>query len=479
MKSPAGWERILLFTLFITLSLFFMTQTPASAFGPAIVDVTTKAFSAVWTTGGPYTSCGINLYTSSSYSTPMSLDPSQIIEETASGNPGQDGKQYGIAKVTVVGLDVGTKYYFRLKKNGGELPGNYNVTTEKLRGLDSTDPNKSDIVSNDIVHKAVYKSDGTSPGIGALVLGTIYAPDGVTVLSDYPISAWVGDGMIGDESEEYNPNSISYKQYAALNMNNLFSRTDNYPLSLEGDDPATPDVNESEIIEFTIVHGTQSVLGGTTDNFTSYGLIEHVEKSGGEKITTAKVLESFNFKVGLNSFTFPFSPPNALKAEDLWLEIEAAGGEVNILYVFKTTWVPVMKITPTYFFNGDVTIGEGEASLIIMDKAMNANEELSFYGDPLSSTVELVSGINIFSIPQCPAYTNTGYQTKNMWLDIEALEGVSKVIAIYTFLNPWAPTVKITPTYFFNSLDMISTRIYYVNLELDQGVTSVNWDPFP
>ncbi|MGA1840451.1 MAG: hypothetical protein ACMUIU_07485 [bacterium] len=483
MKRPAGWEKRLLITLFITLSLsiIFMTQTPAMAFNPEIVDVTTKAFSVVWTTGGTYTSCDIVLYTGSNYGTIMNLDPSQKIIETAAGMLGEAGKQYGIAKVTVVGLNVNTKYYFRLKQNGSFLSGNYNVTTANLRGISSADPNNTDLVSNDIVHKAVYKSNGTSPATGALVLAYIYdyivdpqsAPNNTK--SYYPISAWVGEGMIGGGSSTYNPNDISYKQYAALNMNNLFEKTTHYPLSLKGDNPDTTTTNESEKIKFVIVHGTQAILGGTTDTATSYGRVQYVEKSGGEKITTAKVLEGFNFKVGLNSFTFPFKPLNPIKAKDLWLQIEATGGTVNKIYVFKTNWVPVIKVTPTYFINGDITIGEGEASVIVMDKAMNANQELTFYGNPLSRVVQLKNGVNIFSIPQCPAY----YQTKNLWLDLEALDGISKVMYVYTFLNQWSPTIKVSPTYFVNSLDMISSRIYAVILELDSGVASVNWEPFP
>jgi hypothetical protein len=203
MKRPAGWEKRLLITLFVTFSLIFMTQIPAIAFGPQIVDVTTKAFSVVWTTGGTYSSCGINLYTNNTYSTQKNLDPSQIIIETDPNEPGEAGKQYGIAKVTVVGLNVDTPYYFRLKQNGSLLSDNYSVRTAGLRGFDSTDPNDSDIVSNDIVHKAVYKSNGTSPATGALVLAHIYEAsvdpesDPDNTKSYYPVSAWVGDGMIG------------------------------------------------------------------------------------------------------------------------------------------------------------------------------------------------------------------------------------------------------------------------------------------
>ena len=177
MNCPTGWERKFLITFFITLFLFLVTQISAMALSPTIVDVTTKSFSVVWTTGGPYTSCGINLYTNSSYSTLRTdIDPTQIIVETDPGYPGENGKQYGIAKVAVVGLNLGETYYFKVVQNGSLINPGMSVTTESLRGANSNDPNDSDIVSNDIVHKAVYDDSG-GPAIGALVLADIYAHD--------------------------------------------------------------------------------------------------------------------------------------------------------------------------------------------------------------------------------------------------------------------------------------------------------------
>lgn len=484
MKSPAGWEKRLLITLFITLFLFFITKTTALAFGPEIVDVTTKAFSVVWTTGGSYTSCGINLYTNSNYTTMKTLTPpSQIIVETDPNNPGQYGKQYGIAKVTVVGLDVGTKYYFRVTQNGAELSQDYEVTTERLRGLDSTDPNKSDIVSNDIVHKAVYNSDGTSPGpgIGALVLGTIYDHDGVTVLSDYPVSAWVGDGMIGDESGQYDPNSISYKQYAALNMNNLFEKTTNYPLSLEGDNPATSDVNESEIIEFTIVHGTQSILGGTSDFFTSYGRIESIEKAGNEKITTAKISASFKFNKGITPFAFPFGVPSGYTTGDLIMAIDETvdvqGGIVDSVFLYRNgTWNKTSKNRQGAVVN-PLPFQAGQGCFILMKDDMT--KEVLFYGKPDSVSLDLMANtINMISIPQLPVYYDTGTFLK----DIEGLggSGLNSIDSIFTFVEgSWAKTFKNPRSGIITGAKTMSNSTFYVVLFKSGANDVTDWDPFP
>ncbi|MFH1616840.1 MAG: hypothetical protein ABIG61_17370, partial [Planctomycetota bacterium] len=68
---------------------------------------------------------------------------------------------------------------------------------------------------NGILHRAVYRTDGKSPALGALVLAEIMEEE--EVLSNYPISAWVGDDLPGDEDViTYDPERISYKQYAAI-----------------------------------------------------------------------------------------------------------------------------------------------------------------------------------------------------------------------------------------------------------------------
>ncbi len=351
-------------------------------FGPRIVDVTSKAFSVVWTVpGGSYTSCGIRLFTNNSFDIERTdIDESRIIIETEPGHPGEKGKQYGISKVTVIGLNSNTQYYFKLTQNGVFLNYSGMVTTEKLSG----------IVSNDIVHKAVYKSDGATPAIGVLVLADIYAhnadPDIDPPLSDYPVSAWVGEGMIGDNfSTEYDPCNISYKQYAAINMNNLFG-CDKFPLSLHGDDPGTSMINEGEIIKFTIVNGEQDVLGQDSERhwFIKYGRIYSIGKVNGEKITTAKVSASFRFDEGVNAFAFPFSVI-PYTTEDLWNAIEDAEGKQGIvesIYVFENKkWERTSKTFDPILGSQIVNINPvrtGKGAFIVLNQSMT--REVSFYG---------------------------------------------------------------------------------------------------
>ncbi|MGA1863898.1 MAG: hypothetical protein ACMUHX_02425 [bacterium] len=495
MKKEIGrWCRGLVKAVIIILFIFLASKANAKEpFGPKIVDVTTRAFSVVWTiTDGAYTSCGIRFFTNDSYDVERSdINPSQIIIETDPGYPGEKGKQYGLAKVNVVGLNNNTKYYFKVTQNDVLLDYSGIVVTEMLRGLSSTDPGQSDIVSNDIVHRAVYKSDSTRPAIGALVLVDIYAHDADLdidpPLSDYPISAWVGDGMGGDESStEYNPDNISYKQYAAINMNNLFGR-DKFPLNLQGDDPSTPMINEGEIIKFYILNGEQDVLGQDIDKhwFISCGRVDNVDMVNGEKITTAKISASFKFKEGVNAFAFPLVfLPSGYTTENLWNMIEAAEGKQGIvesIYVFEDkTWIKTYKafdpILGSQFVN-ITNIQNGRGLFIILNQGMT--KEVTFYGKPVSVGLDLYADtVNVVSLPQLPLY----YETGNLINDIESSgAGENSIENIWFYDNGWKRTYKINHPVFGvrikNSVPMSNSKFYVVKFR-EVGNDLLNFDPF-
>ncbi|MGA1840294.1 MAG: hypothetical protein ACMUIU_06675 [bacterium] len=494
MKKGIGWCRRFAKAFIIIIFIFFASEANAKeAFGPKIVDVTTKAFSVIWTiTDGVYTSCGIRFFTSDSYDVERSdINPSQIIIETDPGYPGEKGKQYGLAKLNVVGLNNNTKYYFKVTQNGVLLDFSGIIVTESLRGLSSTDPGQSDIVSNDIVHRAVYKSDGTSPALGALVLADIYSHDADLdtdpPLSDYPISAWVGEGMAGDESStEYNPNNISYIQYAAINMNNLFGR-DKFPLSLQGDDPSTPTINEGEIIRFTIVNGEQDVFGQDPCKhwFISYGRIDNIDMANGEKITTAKISASFRFKEGVNAFAFPFTiTPSGYTTEILWNMIEDTEGKQGIvesIYVFEDkSWIETYKtfdpVLGSQFVNIK-NIQTGKGIFIILNQGMT--KEVTFYGKPESAGIDLYADTaNVVSLPQLPVY----YETGNLINDIESSgAGENSIENIWFYDNGWKRTYKINHPVFGvriqNSVPMSNTKFYVVKFR-DVENDLLNFDPF-
>lgn len=500
MKSIKGWKYIFVISLIIVSTFFFVCQTQALVlvYSPKIVDVTTRSFSVVWISQSPYSSCSIQLYSNSSYTQSVYLDPNNVMIETEPGRPGSAGKQYGLGKITVSGLGINTTYYPKVTIDGTPyIPSPSSVTTGNLRGLTSDDPNQTDIVSNDIVHKAVYRDVGisstlTTPALGALVMAEILNPDNpADVLSDFPISAWVGDRMIGDPSKtSYDPNNISYQQYASLEMSNLFGK-DKFPLSLHGYDPNSNPIKKAEIIRFTILYGTQPVLGkdpATSHYFINYGRVDTVEtiKTTGEKITTPKVSASFKFKKGMNNFALPFNVIKDGGAEytsvDLFNAIEQAGGQVKAVYVREgSEWKTTIRQCHPIFgcsIGPSKPISLGTGCYIFMKEAMN--NEFIFYGKPDPAKVNLTAGLNLISFPQLPVY----YTTYNLLKDIEAAGAGEYKVLVYFYDDngEWRTTSKSSHPIFgvqpSNEAKMLNTQFYYVFLKPSAGVVGAGFDPF-
>lgn len=495
MKYMVREKRLARVLIMLSLLLLISATEAPALFGPEIIDVTNKAFSVVWTTDSDYSSCGIGFYTDNTYMTLMDPAPGDVIVVTSEGHPGRNNH---IAMVSVVRLDYYTTYYFRLFLDGNVMPFYGSVRTERLRGVSSYDEGtlSSDIVSNDVVHKAIYKPDGTSPALGVLVLAEILDPilfhanpnDPDAIISDHPISAWVGEGMIGDETAtEYNPNNISYKQYAALNMNNLFDG-DRYPLSLHGDDPDTKTINEGEIVRFTILHGEQDVLGSETNqhSFISYGHIGVLDiTTNGDKLTTGKISASFRLKKGVNLFAFPCKIPSGFTTGDLWFEIEKAEGKEGIvesIYVFdENIWLKTFKtsdpVTGTNINNIN-PLQYGDGAFVIMNQDMT--KEVSFYGKPESLRIDLFSDeVNMVAIiPQTPLF----YETRHFLNDIESAgAGENSVENIWFYDGGWKRTYKIDHPLFGpqiqNSVRMSNIKFYVVIFK-DGANDLLDFDPF-
>jgi len=476
MSCPRGWKRIYFVIIAISPFFFFLSHVNAATLQPRVCGVTTKMFSVVWTTGGTYDSCGIKLYTDENHNTEIAVNPNQIIIETAPGYPGAGGKAFRIAMVSLVGLDYNTPYYFGVTQDS-QTPFHYGqVTLESLRGLESNDPNVTDIVSNDTVHKAVYiGADGTSPALGALVLADIYNPNGITLLSDYPISAWVGDGLPGGTSTTYDPNNPSYKHYAVFEMNNLFGGSgsgDNYKFSLQ--------LQGGELIKFTTVCGTQAILGkGSDDYVISWGRVESIEKLNDEPVSMPKVSASFRFGFGMNMFALPFDIPDGYTTKMLFEAIEAAHGGAKIvtaIYTYKNGWIVTERDAFDEITNS-TSFDVGNGCFVQMKSSMT--NEIIFYGKPNSVSVSLYPGLNMVALPQIPAY----YRTGNLMLDIEKPSpegggaGAKKVTGIFYFDGGWGLTDRDAFDEIQNSKYISNTKFYFVQLKIDANII-VDWDPF-
>lgn len=452
-------------------------------FGPTITDVTTRAFSVVWTTDRDYATCGITLYADGNYRTPLNIDPSKITVITSEVHP---GRAHHIAMVTVAGLDYDTTYYFHPVMDGSEMAYDGVVKTEMCGGL------AVDIFNNDVVHRAVYRSDGTSPAVGVLALAEIMDPgryaadpaDPNAVITDHPISAWVGEGLPGDATVTgYDPDTISYEQYALLEMNNLFGR-DRLPLGLHGDDPDTPLTNEGEIIRFTILHGTSDVVGRERDRhwFASYGHVGFPDWLNGERIPAPKVSASFRFKKGVNAFAFPCTIPSGYTTADLVRAVERAEGREGIVTsvcVFtndgwEMTYRTFFDPLPGYQFINVKPLEYGAGAFIILSQGMT--KEVSFYGNPEAEGLDLRSGTrNILSIPQLPLF----YETGHLLDDIESAG--AEVQAIWFYDGGWRKTYKSIHPLFGaqvnNSVPMFNTTFYLVECT-DTSGDLLDFDPF-
>ena len=129
MISIKGWKKFFLFILICTpITLLILNANSFALFGPEVVDVTTRAFSVVLTLSQPYSNLDIEL---SSYGNPVQLEEDQKIVETDPNQPGEDGKAYGLGKITVIGLNYNTPYSYVLK-NGGSAVDTGDITTQNL-----------------------------------------------------------------------------------------------------------------------------------------------------------------------------------------------------------------------------------------------------------------------------------------------------------------------------------------------------------
>lgn len=426
--------------ILLLVGIIFLS-VPVWALDPIITDVTTRSFSVVWTetTGGAGV-CNLSVKKSGG----ADVKSSQVIPESTA-----DALARGVIKYEVVGLDYGTSYtYTGTRKNASTFTGT--VTTALFRGLVSSDPNVNDIVSNDIFHVAVYNADGKTPALGALVMADIFADAACTQKKNaFPLTGWVGVGMPGNSasaaftSKTFDPNNVSYKEYAALNLNNLFADdpststvVDLFPLQLKGDDPSTPDVVEGNYIKITVVPGITIVAGETTQVMPVPG----ITRVGNQDISSAKVTASIKFGNGLNVFSYPCEVPAAYTTGSLLTALESVNGQVNCILSYDgVNWKKTDKILSRgkWIIRDPVNIEAGKGYLVLMKEAMTKSLIISGY--PSATQVSLNQNMNIFGFPQIPSF----YSTKDLLESIDALgdQNVNFILS-YDGAN-WTKTDKI------------------------------------
>ena len=110
------------------------------------------------------------------------------------------GKRSHWRAVTISGLAPDSTYYFQIitESNEGMLVEPANDELQSVRTELSTVP-----VSNDLLAHKILQSDGTSYGLGALLLAEVEG-------ASYPITGWVGSGVPAP--------------WAYVDLNNLYRR---------------------------------------------------------------------------------------------------------------------------------------------------------------------------------------------------------------------------------------------------------------
>jgi hypothetical protein len=166
-----------------------------------VTDVTPMQFCVVWGTQEPATAW-VSVFIDPEGTKPWT---GVVVKSESSEHPHAEG--LGVMKVSVVGLQPDTEYFFRtqttLKRNNAvyESPMSQ-VKTEKA----------SVIVRNDVLVQKVNGGE-TDPAPGMLVIASVEG-------ASYPITGWVGDN-VPDE-------------WAAIDTNNFYSSETHVNLELRG-----------------------------------------------------------------------------------------------------------------------------------------------------------------------------------------------------------------------------------------------------
>ncbi len=438
-------DKISIFFILSLVSIIFY-GTSGWALDPTVTDVTTRSFSVVWTEGAVINpdshSCSLTVKMGG-----VEIDSNQIIEPEldAEGQPNEEGRlglERGIVKYEVIMLNPNSTYTVNGEKSNGTtslfgIGSDQTVVTEKFKGLaPEADANDHDIVTNDIFHWPVYDDDGKTPALGAMVMAEIFKDADCTdpnKQSHYAITAWVGANMPGDSSTndylngKFDPNNVTYKEFAALNFNNLFA-LDSYPLQLKGDDATTPQV-EGEYIKITVIPGQTSVAGDLTYKVPVPEITTVGEAGEKQRISSAKAGQKISFQPGMNLFTYPFDMPAQLTLQQFVEIIYAAGGTINKLMINEGGW-PTMTVEcdPDPLIDPAPRRGQllepGRGYLIVFQ---NAPQDFTICNAPTPTKLTLSLGMNVANFNEVPNF----YTMQDLVEAIYAAGGTINKLMIY------------------------------------------------
>ena len=153
------------FILFWTFLFLLAAIKSSFAFGPAVVDVTSRSFSVIWT-AEPWSKPGILFYETDSLE--HCIDAQQLKEKGIAVHidSNEKAKAAGIMKLTINRLKPDTFYYFTLTIDGQENIFKGQIRTEKNYSEVNSLPYSLTHSKNGFLHRAVLHANGKSPGLG-------------------------------------------------------------------------------------------------------------------------------------------------------------------------------------------------------------------------------------------------------------------------------------------------------------------------
>jgi hypothetical protein len=200
----------------LAMAVVVTTAQPVAAgvlSAPIPTDVTPRAMSVVWVVSEAVLSAGVRLYTDADGQDEITdngvVQQVLIGSDAAPNRAAQLALENGVVKVNITGLQPDTTYYLETSAEtaGGGIetsppPSSPLVEVRTAVATVKAKPSSQEIIVNDvIVHRAVL-ADGETPAEGSIVV--LSAPD----ISDYPLTAFVGDGAAPDQ--------------ALIDLNNLY-----------------------------------------------------------------------------------------------------------------------------------------------------------------------------------------------------------------------------------------------------------------
>jgi len=198
--------KVWLITIIVCLSIVvvpYIFATAPSVSNITVTDVTPTAFSVVWGSDQPGSTCTLNVFDDEAGTTPAAATvTSEINTRPEAGNR-------GIMKVRVTDVNANTTYYFQTSTTSD---GDTTLDPEVAPFLPVTTEDELAVVDNDILVTRVFEADGsTVPVDGAILIATVEG-------ASYPVSGWAGDGVP--------------EGFASVDLNNLYSAASHRSLEL-------------------------------------------------------------------------------------------------------------------------------------------------------------------------------------------------------------------------------------------------------